>query len=65
MSPQQNPELDARWAECVRTMTEDPQISPRHRGFLRLAKPRGLLGTTLLIAVPNELTREVLQSKIA
>ena len=65
VSPQQNPELDARWAECVRTMTEDPQISPRHRGFLRLAKPRGLMGTTLLIAVPNELTREVLQSKIA
>ena len=65
MSPQQNPELDARWAECVRAMTEDPQISPRHRGFLRLAKPRGLMGTTLLIAVPNELTREVLQSKIA
>ncbi|WP_144790466.1 chromosomal replication initiator protein DnaA [Kocuria palustris] len=65
MSPQQNPELDAQWAQCVSAMSEDPQISPRHRGFLRLAQPRGLMGTTLLIAVPNELTREVLQSKIA
>lgn len=65
MSPQQNAALDARWAQCLHAMNEDPQISPRHRGFLRLAQPRGLMGTTLLIAVPNELTREVLQSKIA
>ncbi|MDO5618979.1 chromosomal replication initiator protein DnaA [Kocuria sp.] len=57
--------LDAQWAQCMETLTADPQVSARHRGFLGLAQPRGLMGTTLLVAVPNELTREVFQSTIA
>ncbi|NHU84910.1 chromosomal replication initiator protein DnaA [Kocuria sp. JC486] len=65
VSLQQNQVLDAQWAQCLETLTADPSISPRHRGFLSLAQPRGLMGSTLLVAVPNELTREVFQSTIA
>ncbi|WP_052209346.1 chromosomal replication initiator protein DnaA [Kocuria sp. ZOR0020] len=49
----------------MEALTADPDVSARHRGFLGLAQPRGLMGTTLLVAVPNELTREVFQSTIA
>ncbi|WP_209436496.1 MULTISPECIES: chromosomal replication initiator protein DnaA [Kocuria] len=49
----------------MEALTSDPDVSARHRGFLGLAQPRGLMGTTLLVAVPNELTREVFQSTIA
>ncbi|NKE10202.1 chromosomal replication initiator protein DnaA [Kocuria subflava] len=65
MSLQQNPVLDTQWAQCMEALTSDPDVSARHRGFLGLAQPRGLMGTTLLVAVPNELTREVFQSTIA
>jgi chromosomal replication initiator protein len=37
----------------------------RYRGFISLAQPQGLIGTTLLVAVPNELTREFFQNQMA
>lgn len=64
MSLQQN-QLDTQWVRCMEVLTQNPEISARHRGFLGLAQPRGLMGSTLLMAVPNELTREVFQSTIA
>ncbi|GAA4361093.1 hypothetical protein GCM10023166_02450 [Paeniglutamicibacter cryotolerans] len=39
-------------------------MTPRQRAFVVLAQPQGLIGTTLLLAVPNELTREVLQTQL-
>lgn len=36
----------------------------RQRGFVILAQAQGLIGSTLLVAVPNELTREVLQTQV-
>lgn len=65
VSLQQNHMLDTQWIQCIEVLTQDPDVSARHRGFLGLAQPRGLMGSTLLVAVPNELTREVFQSTIA
>ncbi|MFI7481258.1 chromosomal replication initiator protein DnaA [Kocuria sp. M1R5S2] len=46
-------------------MYEDPMTTGRYRGFISLAQPQGLIGTTLLVAVPNELTREFFQNQLA
>ena len=56
--------LGSSWRRVVRLLDEDERVSPRQRGFVSLAQAQGLIGSTLLVAVPNELTREVLQGQI-
>jgi chromosomal replication initiator protein len=48
----------------VSLLEQDHRVSPRQRGFVILAQAQGLIGSTLLVAVPNELTREVLQTQV-
>jgi chromosomal replication initiator protein len=48
----------------VTLLEQDDRVSPRQRGFVILAQAQGLIGSTLLVAVPNELTREVLQTQV-
>jgi chromosomal replication initiator protein len=57
-------DLGSSWRKVVRTLEQDHRVSPRQRAFVVLAQPQGLIGTTLLVAVPNELTREVLQTQL-
>lgn len=57
-------DVGSSWRKVIRTLEQDERISPRQRGFVVLAQAQGLIGTTLLVAVPNELTREVLQSQL-
>ncbi|GHG54628.1 hypothetical protein GCM10012320_26020 [Sinomonas cellulolyticus] len=67
MGPQEANEantLGSSWRRVVRLLEEDDRVSPRQRGFVSLAQAQGLIGSTLLVAVPNELTREVLQGQI-
>ncbi|WP_437123708.1 chromosomal replication initiator protein DnaA [Kocuria marina] len=44
-------------------MNENPRVTGRARGTIAVCEPRGLMGTTLLIAVPSEATREFLQNR--
>ncbi|EHX1606349.1 hypothetical protein K3O43_004630, partial [Salmonella enterica subsp. enterica serovar Typhi] len=60
---QDNQTLPEQWAECVRIMNENPQVTGRGRGNIAVCEPRGLMGTTLLMAVPSEVTREFLQHR--
>lgn len=52
------------WRRVVNLLEQDDRVSPRQRGFVILAQAQGLIGSTLLVAVPNELTREVLQTQV-
>ncbi|QCU76803.1 chromosomal replication initiator protein DnaA [Citricoccus sp. SGAir0253] len=56
--------VSSSWRKVVRTLEEDDRVSPRQRGHVGLAQAQGLIGNTLLLAVPNELTREVLQTQL-
>jgi chromosomal replication initiator protein len=56
-------DVGSSWRKVVRTLEQDDRVSPRQRGFIVLAQAKGLIGTTLLVALPNELTREVFQSQ--
>ncbi|MFT4468981.1 chromosomal replication initiator protein DnaA [Arthrobacter sulfonylureivorans] len=63
MDTDQINDVGSSWRKVVRTLEQDDRVSPRQRGFIVLAQAKGLIGTTLLVALPNELTREVFQSQ--
>lgn len=50
------------WRSVVSTLEDDARVSARLMGYVYLAQPQGQIGNTLLLAVPNETTRETLQS---
>jgi chromosomal replication initiator protein len=64
VSTDESNSVGSAWRQVVRNLEQDDRVTPRQRGFVVLAKPLGLIGTTLLLAVPNELTREVLQTQL-
>ena len=57
-------EVSRSWRKVVLTLDQDDHVSPRQMGHVRLARPLGLLGSTLLLAVPTELTRDVLETQL-
>ncbi|TLM83881.1 chromosomal replication initiator protein DnaA [Pseudarthrobacter sp. NamE2] len=56
--------VGSSWRRVLSLLEQDHRVSPRQRGFVILAQAQGLIGSTLLVAVPNELTREVLQTQV-
>lgn len=64
MSTDEINDVGSSWRKVLRILEQDERVSPRQRGFVILAQPQGLFGSTLLVAVPNELTREVLQAQV-
>ncbi|WP_129358274.1 MULTISPECIES: chromosomal replication initiator protein DnaA [Micrococcaceae] len=64
MSIQGNNEIQSQWDACITDLQANAAIARRLRAFLPLAKPQGLFGTTLIVAVPNEYTRGIFQSDI-
>ncbi|WP_196839845.1 chromosomal replication initiator protein DnaA [Arthrobacter sp. CAN_A1] len=64
VGPDEINDVGSSWRKVIRTLEHDERVTPRQRGFVVLAQAQGLIGTTLLVAVPNELTREVLQTHL-
>ena len=64
MSTDESNSVGSAWRQVVRTLENDDRVTPRQRGFVDLAQPLGLMESTLLLAVPSELAREVLQSHL-
>ncbi len=64
MSSDESNSVGSAWRQVVRTLEQDDRVSPRQRGFIDLAQPLGLMESTLLLAVPSELAREVLQNQL-
>ena len=52
------------WQSLVGKLQADIRLTPQILGFISLVEPKGVLGETLYLEVPNELTREVLQNRI-
>lgn len=52
------------WASLVQSMEEDDRLTGQLRGFLSLVEPKGVLGETLYLEVPDDLTRQMLEQKI-
>ncbi|MFS0734411.1 chromosomal replication initiator protein DnaA [Microbacterium sp. 1P10UB] len=44
------------WAKVLAELTADDRVTPQLQGFLSLAVPQGVMGGTLYLDVPNDLT---------
>ncbi|GAA3706388.1 hypothetical protein GCM10022377_20140 [Zhihengliuella alba] len=58
-------DLGSQWRQVVYLMEQNDRVSPRQRAFVTFAQPQGLIDTTLLVAVPDDLTRDVLQTQLS
>ncbi len=52
------------WASVVTQLNSDDRITPQLHGFINLVEPKGVLGGTLYLEVPNDLTRGMLEQRI-
>ena len=52
------------WRSVLARLTTDDRITPQLHGFISLVEPKGVLGDTLYLEVPNELTRGMLEQRI-
>jgi chromosomal replication initiator protein len=55
MSPHDVPDVPV-WSAVLDELTEDERVTPQLQGFLNLAVPQGVMGGTLYLDVPNDLT---------
>ncbi len=63
ISVQESSELSV-WTAMLGILADDDRVSPQMQGFLNLAVPRGIMGGTLYIDVPNELTVAQLSKRL-
>jgi chromosomal replication initiator protein len=52
------------WNSVVVQLNADDRITPQLHGFINLVEPKGVLGGTLYLEVPNDLTRGMLEQRI-
>ena len=52
------------WAALIAKLGSDERLTPQLLGFISLVEPKGILGETLYLEVPNELTREMIQTRM-
>ena len=52
------------WSAVLDILTSDDRISPQMHGFLSLAVPQGVMGGTLWLDVPNDLTAAQLNKRL-
>lgn len=55
MSPHEIPDVPV-WKAVLDELSRDDRITPQLQGFLSLAVPQGVMGGTLYLDVPNDLT---------
>src|SRR4051794_7875811 len=55
MTPHDNPDVPV-WSAVLDELTDDERVTPQLQGFLNLAVPQGVMGGTLYLDVPNDLT---------
>ena len=56
-------ELTAMWIAALNTLS-DGTLSPQQKAFVSLTRPLGLVEDTVLIAAPNEFTKDVLETRL-
>jgi chromosomal replication initiator protein len=56
-------ELTAMWNAALNSLS-DGTLSPQQKAFVSLTQPLGLVEDTVLIAAPNEFTKDVLETRL-
>ena len=55
MSQHEIPDVPV-WSAVLEELASDDRVTPQLQGFLNLAVPQGVMGGTLYLDVPNDLT---------
>lgn len=58
-------QIGSIWDSLVNSMSSDPRMTPQMVGFISLAEPKGIMGETLYLEVPNDLTRSMIETKLS
>ena len=61
--PESDLDLSQVWQRTLRTLTE-AGLPAQQKAFLRLARLVGLIDSTALVAVPNDLTKDILEQRL-
>ncbi|MBN9605579.1 MAG: chromosomal replication initiator protein DnaA [Actinomycetales bacterium] len=56
--------IRAQWGAVLERLDDDERVTPQLHGFLRLVEAKGVLGGSLYLEVPNELTRGMLEQRL-
>ena len=48
--------MESVWSAVLEELVRDERITPQLHGFISLAVPQGVMGGTLYLDVPNDLT---------
>ena len=56
--------ISTLWQDIVTRLGQDDRLERNILGFLALAEPQGVLGETLYIEVPNDLTRQMMDQRM-
>lgn len=56
--------VETQWQSLVAKIKTDDRLTPQLLGFLPLVEPRGVLGETLFLEVPNEFTRNMIEREL-
>lgn len=57
-------EIRELWDSVVLQLSADERITPQLHGFINLVEPKGVMGGTLYLEVPNDLTRGMIEQRI-
>ena len=52
------------WLNLIGKVNIDDRMTPQYLGFLRLVEPKGVLGETLYLEVPNDVTRNMIDMRM-
>jgi chromosomal replication initiator protein len=52
------------WSSILAQLNTDERITPQLHGFISLVVPKGVMGGTIFLQVPNDLTRGMLEQRI-
>ena len=52
------------WGRILQTLTADPAVTPPLYGFASLVEPKGVMGGTFYLEVPNDFTRSMIEERL-
>ena len=52
------------WTTILQTLSEDPAVTPPLYGFASLIEPKGVMGGTFYLEVPNDFTRSMIEERL-
>lgn len=59
-----DPELAAVWNVALDALSRDPEVSPQQRAFVALTRPITVVDDMVILAAPNDFTRDILHTRL-